>query len=110
MSKVRFFDPGLGYVKLRTEMRDAIDYCLTRGDLILRGDVEEFEQNLAAYVGTKYAVGVASGTDALILSLKAAGIGPGDEVIAPSYSFRATVEAIHHVGAKPVLTDLGEDW
>jgi dTDP-4-amino-4,6-dideoxygalactose transaminase len=108
--QVKFFDPGLNYVKHRNEMRDAMDYVLAKGDLILRGDVEEFEQKFADYVGTKYAVGVASGTDALILSLKAAGVRAGDEVIAPSYSFRATVEAIHHVGAKPVLVDLGEDW
>jgi dTDP-4-amino-4,6-dideoxygalactose transaminase len=79
---------------------------LERGDLILRRDVEEFEQNLARYVGSKYAVGVASGTDALILSLKVLRIGKGDEVLVPSYTFRATVEAVHHVGAKPVLYDL----
>lgn len=110
MPKVRFFDPGLTYVKIRNEMRDAIDYVLTKGDLILRQDVEDFEAKLAEYVGTKYAVGVASGTDAIILSLVAAGVKPGDEVITTSHSFRATVEAIHHVGAKPVLVDLGEDW
>lgn len=108
--KVRFFDPGLNYVRHRAEMRDAIDYCLTRGDLILRQDVEEFEKKFAEYVGTQFAIGVASGTDALILSLKAAGIGPGDEVITTSHSFRATVEAIHHVGATPVIADLNEDW
>lgn len=79
---------------------------LARGDLILRKDLEEFERAFAEYVGTKYAVGVASGTDALLLSLKALGIGPGDKVLAPSYTFRATVEAIHHVGAEPVLYDM----
>lgn len=108
--RVKFFDPGLSYLKIRKEMQEALDYVLTRGDLILRGDVEQFEADFAKYVGTKYAVGVASGTDALILSLKAAGIGQGDEVITTSHSFRATVEAIHHVGATPVLADLNEDW
>lgn len=108
--KIRFFDPGISYLKIRDEIRGVLDYTLTKGDLILRVDVETFEKNFAAYVGTKYAVGVASGTDALILSLKALGIGDGDEVITTSHTFRATVEAIHLVGAKPVLADLGEDW
>lgn len=79
---------------------------LSRGDLILRKDVEEFEQNFSKFVGARYAVGVASGTDALILSLKVLGIGNGDKVLTPSYTFRAAVEAIHHVGATPVLYDM----
>lgn len=104
--KVRFFDPGKSYVKIKSEIDAAMQDVLTRGDLILRKDVEEFEANLANYVGTKYAVGVASGTDALILSLKAAGIQPGDKVLVPSYSFRATVEAVVHAGGIPVTYDL----
>ncbi len=79
---------------------------LARGDLILRKDVEEFERAFAEYVGTKYAVGVASGTDALILSLAAYNIGPGDEVLAPSYTFRATIEAVLHRGATVRLYDI----
>lgn len=109
-SKIRFFNPGLAYQALKHEIDPVINRVLTNGDLILRQDVEDFEQSLARYVGTKYAVAVASGTDALFLTLKALGIGRGDEVICPSYTFRATVEAIHQTGAIPVLTDLGEDW
>jgi dTDP-4-amino-4,6-dideoxygalactose transaminase len=110
MSSIRFFNPGLAYTKIRHEIDPVIERVLSTGQLILRQDVEEFEQNLAKYVGTKYAVAVASGTDALMLTLKALNIGLGDEVICPSYTFRATVEAIVMVGATPVLTDLGEDW
>lgn len=107
---IKFFNPGKTYLRLKDEILPEIDRVLTAGDLILRDDLSKFEEEFAAYVGTKYAVGVASGTDALILTMKLLGIGPGDEVIVPSYTFRATAEAVHHVGATPVLTDLGEDW
>lgn len=103
--KVRFFDPARIYKAHKDELDAAIQDVLGRGDLILRKDVEEFEGKLAEFVGTKYAVGVASGTDALILSLRALDIGLGDEVLVPSYTFRATVEAVCHVGAIPVLYD-----
>jgi dTDP-4-amino-4,6-dideoxygalactose transaminase len=83
---------------------------LEAGDLILRHDVDNFEKNLAEFVGTKYAVGVNSCSDALIFSLIAAGIKEGDEVITVSHTFFATIEAIHHVGAVPVLVDVGEDF
>lgn len=106
--KVRFFDPGKEYLKIKDEILPEIDRVLTAGDLILRKDLEIFEENFAKTVGTKYAIGVASGTDALILSLKALGIGRGDEVLVPSYTFRATIEAVVHAGATPVLYDL--DW
>lgn len=103
---VRFFDPAKAYLRIKAEIDGVMQDVLERGDLILRKDVEDFEKNLAIYVGAKYAVAVASGTDALILSLIAAGIKPGDEVMVSSYTFRATVEAVHHVGAIPVLYDL----
>lgn len=107
---VKFWNPGLAYSKIRDEIREEDDRVLSHGQLILREDVERFERNIAAFVGTDYAVAVASGTDALLLSLKVLGIGIGDEVITTSYTFRATVEAIHHSGARPVLADIGEDW
>lgn len=103
---VRFFNPGLGYKKIKKEIDKEMQRVLKAGDLILRKDGEKFEEDFAKYVGTKYAVAVASGTDALILALTAAGIGEGDEVLCPSYTFRATVEAVHRVGATPVLYDL----
>lgn len=108
--RVKFFNPALAYQAIKPVVDDEMQRVLGNGDLILRRDVEKFEENLAAYVGADYAVAVASGTDALILSMKILGIGPGDEVITTSYTFRATVEAIHHVGATPVLADIGEDW
>lgn len=109
-SSIRFFDPGKAYLKIRDKIDPVISRVLSEGQLILRKDVEEFEKNLSEYVGTKYAIGVASGTDALFLTLKALGIGIGDEVICPSYTFRATVEAIKMTGATPVLADMGDDW
>lgn len=95
-------------------MRDEIDAAITRvlvkGDLILREDVDLFEENLAKYVGTKYAVGLNSGTDAIFASLKALGIGRGDEVIVPALTFKATAGAVVSTGATPVLVDLDESW
>lgn len=108
--KVPFVNYSLQYHNLEKEMDATIKDVLNRGDLILRKDVEEFEKNLADFVGTKYAIGVGSGTDALILSLKAAGIGPGDEVITVSHTFVASIASIVYVGATPVLIDVAEDF
>src|SRR3990167_3854123 len=83
--------------------------CHERGDYTLRSDVWKLEKSLAKFVGTKYCATVASGTDALFLSLKALGIGPGDEVITVSNTFVATLQAIVHCGARPVLVDVTED-
>lgn len=91
------------------ELKDAFWNCVKDGKLILREEVSQFEDNLAKYVGTKYAVAVNSGTDALFLSLKALDIGPGDEVITVSHTFIATIQAIVHCGATPVLIDVGAD-
>lgn len=108
--KVPFVNYGLAYRKIKPEIDSAIQDCLNRGDLILRKDVEEFEENLAKFVGKKYAVGLNSGTDALYLSLKVLGISPGNEVITSSHTFVATVQVIKQLGAIPVLVDLDEDW
>ena len=108
MTKVRFFNPGLAYRNHKEEIDRAIQDTLDRGDLILRGDLEEFEAKLAKYVGTAHAVGVGSGTDALYLCLLAHGIGPDDTVLCPSYTFRATPDVALRVGAKVRLYDLGE--
>jgi dTDP-4-amino-4,6-dideoxygalactose transaminase len=72
--------------------------------------MEDFEKNIASFVGTKYAIGLNSGTDALYLALKATGIGPGDEVITVAHTFVASVAVIVHSGAKPILVDVGEDF
>lgn len=108
--KVPFVNYPLQYHSLEKELDSAIKDVLKRGDLVLRSDVESFEKNLAEFCGTKYAVGVNSGTDALILSLRAAGVGPGDEVITVSHTFMASIACIAHVGATPVLIDVREDF
>ncbi len=91
--------------KIMSVLRDV----LGRGAFILQKDLEEFEGNLRDYLGVKYAFGVADGTNALILGLKAAGIGPGDEVIVPSHTYIASAASIHLVGAKPVLAEMSPD-
>ena len=108
--KVPFVSYSLQYQAHKDEYDKAIQSCLERGDLILRKDLEDFEKNLADFLGVEEVVGVASGTDALLLSMKMLDIGKGDEVITSSYTFRATVEAILHTGATPVLADIDEDW
>lgn len=105
---VRFFNPGASYLKIKPEIDAEMQRVLAAGDLILRQDVEDFERNLAAYVGTKYAVAVNSGTDALYLSLLAHNIGPKDTILCPSYTFRATVDSALRTGAKVVLYDYDE--
>lgn len=108
--KVPFVDPGAHYRKLKPEIDAAIIGCLSRGDLIYRRDLREFEEGLAAFVGVKYAVGVNSGYHALHFALLGAGIGPGDEVITVAHTFVATVSAIIHCGATPLLVDVGADY
>ncbi len=108
-SKVPFIDYPAQFRKMERKLLDTIRRVLSQGDLMLRQQLRDFEANLAAFVGTRYAVGTSNCTDALHLSLRAAGVGPGDEVITVSHTFVATVAAIHHVGATPVLVDIGDD-
>ena len=107
--KVRYIDYPQQYQKMRNEILQTVDLVLGKGDVMLRQQLRDFEANLAAFVGTKYAVGTSNCTDALHLTLRAAGIGHGDEVITVSHTFVASVAAIHHSGATPVLIDIGED-
>ena len=97
------------YKAHKNEILRVIDRCFSLGDFVLRKDVLEFEANLAKFVGTKYAVGVNSGTDALKLSYKVLGCGPGDEVITVGHTFISSIEEIVHLGAKPILIDVKED-
>jgi dTDP-4-amino-4,6-dideoxygalactose transaminase len=108
--KVPFVGYKIQYKVLRDEILKTIDDVLSRGDLILRKDTEEFEKSLAEFVGVKYAVGLNSCTDALFLSLKALNIGQGDEVITVSHTFVASIATIFQTGATPVLVDVGEDF
>ncbi len=88
----------------------AITDTLARGDLVLRRQLLAFEENLAKFVGVKYAVGVNSCYHALHFSLLAAGVGPGDEVVTVAHTFVATVSAIVHTGASPVLVEVRDDY
>lgn len=94
------------YVRIKEEIQEAVLQVLESQRFILGAGVEEFEQALAEYSGTETAVGVASGTDALVLALTALGISPGDEVITSPYTFVATASAIRRVAARPVFVDI----
>jgi dTDP-4-amino-4,6-dideoxygalactose transaminase len=95
------------YNSIKDEIDSAIQRVLQNGQFILGPEVKAFENEMAAYCGTKYAVGVASGTDALHLALVACGIKSGDEVITTPFTFIATAESIVKCGAKPVFADIG---
>lgn len=97
------------YQAHKAEINKAFQKCASQGEFVLRKDVEIFEKNLAKFCGTKYAVGVNSGTDAIFLSLKALGIGKGDEVITVSHTFIASIQVIIHCGAIPIFIDVKDD-
>jgi len=108
--RVRFVNYSLQYQKLKKQIDRVITDVLERGDLILRSDVEVFEKKLADFIGSKFALGLNSGTDALFLSLKAIGIDQGDEVITVSHTFVASIATIVQAGATPILVDVGDDF
>jgi len=108
--KVPFVEPRKLYQKLKNELDQAYFEVMSKGDLIDRSQLRSFEENLAKFVGTKYAVGLNSGYDALHISLRAAGIGIGDEVIVPAHTFVATCSAVVNGGAIPVLVDVRKDF
>jgi len=94
------------YHAIRGEIDGAIGDVLKSGEFILGPHVRRFEDAAAAYCGVKHAIGLASGTDALLLSLRALGIGPGDAVLVPSFTFFATAGTVHNIGATPVFCDI----
>lgn len=97
------------YMDLRSEVLDAIDQSLQSMQLFLGPNVQALEREWAGFCGTDHAVGVSEGTTAVSLGLRAMEIGPGDEVVTVSWTFFATIEAIIHVGATPVLVDIDPD-
>ena len=108
---IPLIDLSVQHHNLRNEINAAIQGVLDRADFILGQDVNKFEEEFAAYCGTKYAVGVDSGLAALELSLRALGIGPGHEVIVPAHTFTATAAAVTFAGATPVFVDVDpETW
>jgi dTDP-4-amino-4,6-dideoxygalactose transaminase len=106
---VPFVDLATHHAPLRDDFRAAVDRVLTHGKYILGPEVEEFEKGFAAMVGAKYAIGVASGLDALRLAFEVVDIHPGDEVIVPGNTFIATALAVSALGAVPVLVDHDPD-
>jgi dTDP-4-amino-4,6-dideoxygalactose transaminase len=107
-TSIPMVDPAGEYRSLKGEIDAAVGRVLASGRYILGPEGEALERELAAYVGAPHAVGVNSGTDALHLALVAAGVGPGDEVIVPAFTFFATAEAVSYTGATPVFADVEE--
>ena len=105
-TSVPLLDLVAQYQEIKPEMDAAIQRVLDSGYFILGTEVAAFEKEVSAYVGVAHGIGVASGTDALLLALRALEIGPGDEVILPAYTFFATIGTVLHVGATPVLVDI----
>lgn len=107
--KIPVLDLKAQYHQLKPEIDKAIADVLESTQFVLGSEVQELEKEIAAYLGVKYAIGVNSGTDALIIALRAFNIGAGDEVITTSFSFYATAESISLVGAKPIFVDIDRD-
>ena len=103
---VPFLDLAPQFERLADEWIGSIKSTGASGQFILGPNVAEFEREFAEFVGTEHAVALGNGTDALVLSLRALGVGPGDEVITTPYTFFASAEAIDHVGATPVFVDI----
>ena len=104
--QIPLVDVKAQYEPLLPRIREAIDGVLESAEFILGPNVAAFEREAAGYLGVREAIGVANGTDALVLVLDALGIGPGDEVICPAFTFYATAEAIARRGATPVFADV----
>lgn len=108
-SMIPLADPCADTVAHYAELMSAIERVLTRGNYILGEEVAAFESEWAEYLGAAYCIGVANGTDAVALGLKAVGVQPGDEVITASHTAVATVAAIELIGAVPVFVDIDPD-
>lgn len=103
---MQFVDLKSQYLRLETEIRAAIDKVLDHGQYIMGPEVAAFEQDMQTFSGVPYAIGVSSGTDALKMVLMAKGIGPGDAVIVPAFTFVATAEVVKILGATPIFCDV----
>ena len=100
------FNTSAPLAAIDAEIRAKVAAILDSGVYVLGPEVKAFEAEFASYIGAREAIGVANGTDALVLALRALGVGPGDEVIVPSFTFYASAEAIPHTGARPVFCDI----
>ena len=106
--KVPMLDLVAEHAPYRAELQSAFDRVLDSGRFVLGPEVEAFEREIGAWIGTPHAIGVSNGSDALLLALQALGVGPGDEVICPTYTFFATAGAVARLGGKPVFVDSAE--
>ena len=103
---VNLFDTETPLQAIRERIKDRVVEVLERGVYILGPEVEAFERELASYLGVRHAIGVANGTDAITIALRALGVRPGDDVVVPSFTFYASAEAIVNAGARPVFCDV----
>ena len=106
---MQFIDLKAQYKDLKNEIDAGIHEVLDNCSFIMGPQVDKCERGLEKYTGAKHALTCSSGTDALVIAYMTLGIGPGDEVIVPSFSFFATAETVSLVGAKPVFVDIEED-
>lgn len=107
---IPYVDIGSQFTPMRDELMAAIEEVMASGWFILGPNVEEFERQFAEMTGTKYAIGVGNGTDALSLPMKGLGIGPGDEVIVPPNSYLASASSVALIGATPVFADVTDTY
>src|SRR5436305_11415182 len=103
---ISLFDTTATTAPLRSELGDAIARVVDSGVFVLGPEVQAFEREFASYLGVQHVVGVANGTDAITIALRAMGVGPGDDVIVPAFTFYASAEAIPPTGARPVFCDI----
>jgi dTDP-4-amino-4,6-dideoxygalactose transaminase len=106
---ISLFDTRTPLEPLRGALLERLEAVLASGHYVLGPEVAEFESEFAAYLGVRHVIGVANGTDAITIALRALGIGPGDEVVLPSFTFYATAEATVTAGARPVFCDVDHD-
>src|SRR5881296_4361337 len=106
VAQIPLVDVRAQYAPLLDELKERLAEVLDSGRFILGPHVRAFEEEAAAYLGARHAIGVANGTDALVIALDALDIGPGDEVICPTFTFYATAESIARRGARPVFADI----
>src|SRR5689334_21222485 len=103
---VPLFDTSTALSPLRAEIDAAISGVVDSAKFILGPEVDAFEREFAAYCGAGHAIGVANGTDALTIALRALGVGPGDDVVVPCFTFDASADAFPPTGARPVFCDI----
>ena len=107
--KIKMFDLKIRDKNLKKKLHKSIDKVFNHGQFFLGPEVAQFEKKISKFVGTKYAVGVSSGSSALYIALKAAGVKRGDEVLTSPLSWIITSNAIVECGARPVFVDVGND-